>query len=309
MKHYNIVKLIPVLAAVVSLTGCLKGDKENLPAQSGSILELFYVEGGNGTTINSGLQYFGSTALTYPASDASDTAYFNISVEGTDPASKDMTFTIGADAGSLLDNYSADSIKYEMMPDSTFSLLTTTATVAKGKRASTMIGVVFHPNKFDITKSYMLPITITDAQGVPVSANYGKIYFHVIGNPYAGNYTDTYTRWQSDDTTTAYYSKGNLAATWTPDNPTTIEVESGYAQTVGLTYRYQITFGTDGKLQSVVINPTDVKNTLAGSSISLAVPAKVIFADEANKHFKFTYGVVNGSGAPRTFTDEFIINK
>lgn len=307
MKRYNLLALVAFVAMVVSLTGCLKGDTPNIPnTSSGSILELFYVEGGNGSTINSGLQYFGSSALTYPATDEADTAYFNISVEGTDPAPKDLTFTVGADAGSLKDNYSADSIDYEMMPDSTFKMLTTTATVAAGKRASTMIGIVFYPSKWDITKSYMLPITITDAAGIPVSANYGKIYFHVIGNPFAGNYVDTYTRWNSSDTTTAPSSKGDYDAVWTPDNPTTIQVQSGYARTVGLTYRYQITFTLGGDLASVVINPTDVKNTLAGNNISLTVPAKVIFADTKNKHFKFTFGVNNGT-ADRTFTDEFKI--
>ena len=36
----------------------------------------------------------------------------------------------------------------------------------------------------------MLPVTITDGDGILISGNQGTIWFHAIGNPYAGTYSD-----------------------------------------------------------------------------------------------------------------------
>ena len=49
--------------------------------------------------------------------------------------------------------------------------------IAAGKRLDTL-HVIFYPSKIDVTKNYMLPVSIKDAQGETISGNFGAIYFH-----------------------------------------------------------------------------------------------------------------------------------
>ncbi len=75
----------------------------------------------------------------------------------------------------------------------------------------------------------MLPISITDAQGLNISANYGTIYYHTIGNPYAGDYSvvgyrRNFTGASSggiySDIDLADYSPKNAA----PESPTVVDI-------------------------------------------------------------------------------------
>ena len=49
--------------------------------------------------------------------------------------------------------------------------------------------MIYNPRRIDKSKLYLLPISIVDAQGVKISSNNGTIYFNIIGNPLAGNYS------------------------------------------------------------------------------------------------------------------------
>jgi len=222
MKQYKLTKLIPFFAAVVSLTACLKGSDINIPSVSGSILQLQYIDVANyGTTINSGLQYFSSTALTFPASHVADTVNFTVNAVGADPVGSDVTITIGADSKAIQDNYKNDSITYVAMPDSTYKIINKTATIKAGQRVANF-AIVFYTNKFDPTKSFNLPITVTDPQGYAVSSNYGYIYFHRIGNPLSGNYIET--------SGTRYNYTGSVAWAGYP-----AAIPSGYTATTNYT--------------------------------------------------------------------------
>lgn len=178
--------------ALLALTACLKKDGMNIDPDNttSNIVELQFIEGGSGSTINSGMQYFSGGALVYPADHLKDTADFNISYAGKSTLGKDLTVTIAVDPSKVLDNLANDSIKYVLMPDSLYKIVSTTATIKAGERIAPM-QIIFYPSKVDPAISYMLPVVIKDAQGETISSNFSTIYFHFIGNPLAGSYTAT----------------------------------------------------------------------------------------------------------------------
>src|SRR6185295_3243659 len=156
---------------------------------------------------------------------------------------------------------------------------------------------------------------ISDASGETISGNFGITYLHMIGNPLAGGYQWAWTRWNAADTTGApngasFDFTAGVTATFLPDDPTTVEVQSGYGDQNGVNIRYQISFTNTGGVLSdfkVKLNPTDVQNGLYGTIGVLSfTDASILIADAATKHFRFSYAVVNGAGAPRVFVDEYV---
>ena len=71
----------------------------------------------------------------------------------------------------------------------------------------------------------MFPISITDAQGVKISGNFGTIYYHLIGNPLAGKYNLVGTR----------YNYTGTVAYAGPTGPTTPNIPAGFGSTTNLT--------------------------------------------------------------------------
>ncbi|OQP62818.1 hypothetical protein A3860_26260 [Niastella vici] len=191
MNHLR-VSIYITFIALLGLTSCLKKDGMNIDPDNttSNIVELQFIEGGSGTTINSGMQYFTGGALVYPPSDLMDTANYNISFAGKGTLSKDLTVSIAVDPTKVLDNLANDSIKYVLMPDSLYKIVSTTATIKAGGKIAHM-QIVFFPSKVNPAISYMLPIVIKDAQDQTISSNFSTIYFHFIGNPLAGSYTAT----------------------------------------------------------------------------------------------------------------------
>jgi hypothetical protein len=196
------------------------------------------------------------------------------------------------------------------MPDSTFKILNPTLTIPAGKYLDTFWMIVY-PNKIDPTQNYMAPVQITDASGNTISANFSTIYFHTIGNPIAGAYTWDYSRWNKSDTLGAVSpgvgSFTGESTTFLPDNPTQVEVSTGYGATVGFSLRYVITFDNNGGVISniaVALNPDDVASMGTNRGITVTAPAKIVVADPVAGLYRFTFGVYNGS-AYRSFVDYF----
>ncbi|MBE9464884.1 DUF1735 domain-containing protein [Dyadobacter subterraneus] len=295
----SIIKSIFFLAAAFSLTSCLDGDDQNIPADSSqSILELLYVPPG-GTTINSGLTYYADAALTYPATDEADTATFVVSLQGSKELSKDLTINLVVDANAANDNFASDSIDYKIMPDSLFTLISKTAVIKAGQR-SAEFKVIFYPSKINATENYALPVTATNDGNIDISSNFGHIYFHAIGNPIGGAYSWNYDRYNSQDKSGAY-SGFQDATIFSPVNPTTVKAESGY-----LAVHYLISFtNTDGILSdfSAVIDPDDVADIFAANTVTI-ITAPTITVSENNTKFVLNYVVFNGT-AYRNISDTF----
>jgi hypothetical protein len=186
------------------------------------------------------------------------------------------------------------------MPDSLYHFISTTATIKAGERIAPM-QIVFYPSKIDPTKSYILPVVITDAEGKTISGNFGTIYFHVIGNPIAGSYLWDFYRYNNQAGT------GSPSTTWTdeptvfsPVNPTSIKVATGYY----VQPNYLITFKNSGGVLSdfkAVIAPDEINSAFTANGISVvAGPTITVSADY--KTFTVKYTVYNGS-AYRNLTD------
>jgi len=191
-------------------------------ATSGSFVELAFIENGSGTTINSGFQYFSGGALILDPSEDADTLNYTVNLGGPSVASKDITVTVALKKSAILDNYSNDSLKYELMPDSIYKILNTTTTIKAGSRVAPL-QIQMNPSKIDFSKNYILPVEITDASGTTISSNFNIIYFHIIGNPMTGGY----------DATGYFYhpssprSFTNRARTLTAVNASTLTTELG----------------------------------------------------------------------------------
>lgn len=300
MKRSIIIKSIFFLAAAFSLTSCLDGDDQNIPADSSqSILELLYVPPG-GTTINSGLTYYADAALTYPATDEADTATFVVSLQGSKELSKDLTINLTVNANAANDNFASDSINYGLMPDSLYKFISKTAVIKAGER-SAEFKVIFYPSKIDATKNYALPVTATNDGNIDISSNFGHIYFHAIGNPIGGAYSWDYDRYNSQDKSGAHSGFKADPTIFSPVNPTTVKVETGYLGT-----HYLISFtNTDGVLSdfSAVIDPDDVADVYPTYTVTLTT-APTITVSENNTKFVINYVVFNGADF-RNITDTF----
>ncbi len=231
MKLYSKI-LVPALAAF-SLASCLKDTPNTDFSGIQPVIEIstsFLNKTPNAPT--AGLAYFTSatvsTADTLPVDGT-----FTINLAAKTPTSKDITVTYGINDGARTAYNAANSggTQYDQMPDSVYSFPTTSGVIHAGYSLDS-VPITFFPKKMDPTKNYMLPITVTDAQGVTISGNFNTIYFHTIGNPIAGAYKWDFTRWSTpsnvgppDPIPPSFIGK---TANFVPDDPNTIEVPSGY---------------------------------------------------------------------------------
>lgn len=317
MKKLQI-NLFLVMALIVGLTSCLKKDAMNFdPDQkTASTLELEYIAGGPGSAIGSGLQYFGGGALLYPPADVSDTINFNVRVAG--PAlGKDLTVTLGPDSKAILDNFAKDSISFEAMPTSLYKILNPTITIKAGQRFAPVKVVVF-PNQIDPTKNFMLPISVTDAQGTNVSSNFGHIYLHTIGNPLAGSYTWDFTRYNGDTTGTKNGSSfTGASANPVPSGPNSLVLPDSYLQTfvdptAGVTISFKNSNGVLSNFNAY-FDPATLAN-LATNSFTIAVAPKLVgykIVGDASTHyagstFRVYFVLINSSGGTRSLIDNLV---
>jgi Domain of unknown function (DUF1735) len=194
-------KLLIIFLSIfaLSLGGCLKDtpnvDFSNITPHA----EFEFPGGAGGNGLGSGLEFFSGAALLFPPTDEADTLKFFVNIAAPNPLGKAVGITIGYDQAAL-DRYNADpnnTIKYNKMPDSCYSFLSTTPSVPANHYLTDSIAFIFYPSKFanlDQTQSWMVPISILDASGTAISSNFSTIWFHTIGNPLAGSYTSSGTR-------------------------------------------------------------------------------------------------------------------
>ena len=301
MKRSLIKISLYFIALAAILSSCLKGDDMNTPpgGAGGTMMVMSYVDLKNtGTTLNSGLRYFGNAALTYPAADLADTATFWVSLQGG-TLGKDLNITLKVDPNAKSDYYSKDSIVYLAMPDSLFTFLgPTTAAINAGKTV-VQFQVIFYPSKIDPTQNYILPVTATNDGDIKTSSNYGHIYFHAIGNPIAGSYTQEWIRWNnSTGTGTPAYDQ-TFGTLFAPSSPTTITVDSG----TGVTYVLSFKQSSGGALSDFKL--TFDAASVTASGITITAGPTIVLADPAAHQYEFHFSYNNSSGSPRVIFDKF----
>ena len=229
-----------------------------------------------------------------------DTVQFYANLAAANAADRDIAVTIGVDQ-SRMDDYNADpanALKYELLPDSDYVFLKTQGTIVKGQHIDSF-QVSFLKDKMDPTKNYMLPVAITDGDGVEISQNQGVIFFHAIGNPIAGLYTENWLRWDAADTTgTPTFDYDFPDVPFSPTDPTTIEVQSQGTGEVDI-----ITFENNGGVLSnfqVALDPESVTTitVTSGPFLLQADPDKGIYV----VYFEYN----NSSGLHRCIKNTYV---
>lgn len=295
-----------VVAAVLSLSSCLKDPRLIDLTKGGTVVDF----------PKGGLNNFGGSAIT----DAGDTIVkqFAVNVASPNPTTSATNITIAVD-NTITDNYntSQSAVFYEHMPTNAFALSATDLTVPAGQRYAT-VSVTFYKSMLDPSKSYMLPIKISKTSNGIISGNYGILYYHFIGNDFAGTYDLIWTRWNVADTSGApaydHLDLGTEIAS--PVDPTTFKIGSGYYTGIP----YTVTFTKTGTGSSATYSNFAVTFTAddidayftqpSGGSVVLAAaptfdpapdPNKQYTYAEALKLFRFYY--TTGS---RAIIDQFI---
>ena len=157
-------------SSLLFLSSCLKDNPAVDFNTVDTIIEILPVNGG-------GLENFDAAGLNFKPKASIDSEIIVLNIASKSPLSTTLTIKMGVNDNLRSSYNSANQDQYDKFPDSTFSFPVTSGKIASGHRLDTM-HVYFYPSKIDTTKSYMLPISITDAQGKTISGNFSTIYFH-----------------------------------------------------------------------------------------------------------------------------------
>ncbi len=306
--------LLSIITLSTLLTSCLKDTTINKDLYSRS----------NAVNIQySGLNYFSSSAVVAAGQTAPITPSFTANYANADytTLNKDLTLTFAVDdAARLAYNASGAGLTYDAMPDSVYSFPTKTAVIKAGTNLATL-SVTFDPTKIDPSKSYMLAITLKDAQGQTIASNYSTVYYHIIGNPLAGGYLWSYYRWNNTtDTTTAPNSTvaTNVALSVLPIDPTSVFLQEYYiganfgATTYGTTLQFQgsgtpTNFSTIFDANSLGVLTTNSFSTPTnGPKLVKAILVGNAATGYSGTTFRTYTEFINSAGALRAIIDNYV---
>ncbi|HET6253060.1 MAG TPA: DUF1735 domain-containing protein [Puia sp.] len=299
--------LIVFGASVVLLEGCLKAspptDFSNLP----TIVEVEYPAGAGGNGMGSGLQFFGGGALTYPASDASDTAIVLVNIDSKSTLGSSTSVTVGVISSALSAYNSAGTgLQYVALPDSDYTIIGGTGTIPAGKRLDT-VKVVFYPSKIDPTQNFMLPVGISNTSAGAVSGNFGVVYFHTIGNPLAGLYDDvSATRYNYTSATVPAYTYPGAE----PPPASTLNLAPYFPKLASPNTPTEITIPYANNLGNYIIDFDASYNLTVTTDVAGITGFTVIYAnyDPATKTIHLITGYVNATPAAR-IVDETMVHE
>ena len=298
-KSFN----IALSLVLFGLTGCLKDTPSTDLSHVGTVIEMIYPPGGSYNGIGSGMEYFAGCVLAYPSTDVTDTTQYYVNIAGTNTLPAALGITVAEQTKNMEDNYSTDSVTYYAMPDSDFSLVTTSGPIPAGKRLDTF-NLVLYPNKIDITQSYGLPVAITGAGSYTISGNFGITYFHTTG--IAGIYKDSNAVMMTYPGPVVYtYNPDTPAAYIYPPDSVVTDLTSAYPKrAANPSNPYQVTVPYAGHVGNYVINFTsaDVLTVTPDATLAAAVTNfKVYFAGfylngAGNLILHLVTGYTNSSG-------------
>jgi hypothetical protein len=160
-----------LILCAISMVSCLK-DKPAVDFSTvGTIIEILPVNGG-------GLENFDAAELSFDGTEAEDSAPIVLNIASPKPLNSPLSITMTVDDALRTAYNSGNTDQYDALPDSVYSFTEDTGTIPAGQRLDTL-HVIFYPSKIDLSKNYMLPVSIKDAQGQTISGNFGSIYFHL----------------------------------------------------------------------------------------------------------------------------------
>lgn len=222
MKKY--LSILLFTAAVTSLTSCLKDDRPNLtPTNSPAVVEF------SSSTLELPSSSVGTKYALYERAyelDPNIEMPYVINYTGGSAAPKDIKIKLGIKPEAI-DEYVAEQaedgidLHYTLLPSAFYSI-PAEVTIPKGQRM-VKINVKLNTTLItDFDAQYVLPISITDADGTTISGNYGTILTKVsVKNKYDGNFTVTATAPMVDVTNatlTGYYPLDSDLVTTSPNS-------------------------------------------------------------------------------------------
>ena len=308
--------LITCISLLFTLGSCVK-DRNDLATDFSTIQPIVELRDNiSGVGNDAGLANFGKASLNFTGDPHVQSFYVNLA--SVNVRNQDLKVTLGVDQDAL-DAYNADpnnGIKYEMMPDSLYDFTTTQVTIPSGLRVA-KDSVIFYPTKFDPSKSYMLPISVTDASGLNISGNFGTIYYHIIGNPLAGTYNWTFYRYNDVDTVGVPNGGGfeDAPTAIPPTGPTTLALPDSYQQTFfggNIILSFTNANGTFSDF-SVAFDDAGTQGLTDNGFTLVTAPTLVGYEikGDASTHysgstFRVYYEVINSSGGHRKLLDNFV---
>jgi hypothetical protein len=320
-KKIYLIATILLSAAALSLSSCLKDSRFVDFSKVAATVEFPY----------GGQAFFGKAAVTAtPDTDAKGTIalQFAVNISSVNVPTTATTVTFSADDPALVQAYNnlGGAVVYTAMPANAYVFTQTSVTIPGGQR-SAVLNVTFYKNLLDPSKSYMLPIAIKSAGGINISGNQGIMYWHFIGNVFAGSYTQNFMRYNGfsspppPGTTPSGGSFTGAQVTVSPVTPTHFEVVSGYFTD---NVNYDVTFtqidATHYGNFQISLNATDVANNFTPSGIVVTQapvfgygvtpaydPNAAYTYAQALTYFTFQYTVQNSSGY-RYNVDQYIHN-
>jgi hypothetical protein len=110
----------------------------------------------------------------------------NVNLASPHPAGKDVTITLALDTADF--NAQLAGNGYTLLPDSDYTITTWQVTIPAGQDTGTF-HIHVSSTKLGTNTGFILPLHITDAQGIPISSNFGYGFWLVQnGNTYCGLY-------------------------------------------------------------------------------------------------------------------------
>ena len=295
MKNISIYLFL--MAVGLTMASCLK-DKDYDDGLYGAVRNT---EGGKYVSlITGGVQNFAKSSILISTLSADvKTVEIIVSLDLGQKSTAAQTVKIGFDNSKIATYNTANTRNFLPVTSDMVKLKATELTIPAGENyAKTTIEV--YQNKFDPSKSYLIPISILEAPGATMSVNLNTRYFNVIGNIYAGPYKHDFTRFNNQTGTgtpnsLSYKAKDRIAL---PVTETVFAIPSGYF----IEPNYNVTSNSNGTF-SVVLNPTDVK-TMLDNGVTVIEGPTIIKADAATKEFIFQF-VVQAGANYRYIIDRF----
>jgi hypothetical protein len=249
---------------------------------------------------NGGLRTFAASNVSAgPSSADTVTTSAIITLASKNVSSTPLTVKVGVDDTKRTDYNTANGTSYQAPTSSMYRIVNPTVTIPAGQNYAT-VKVEFYGKKLDPSVSYLLPLSILDASGKQLSANENTVYYNIIGNPIAGNYSENWRRWASFDTTTAPALNLNTTVVFSPETSKQILVESNEN---GADFHISFT-NTNGVLTNfkVTLDPASYGTFGLGS---LTTPAVLLKADPINGVYSIFFQYVNTGGANRSIVEIF----
>ena len=303
-KFFKITGFIAFAAMIVILPGCLK--------ENDATFTDFSKTGETVIMQNSGLGNF-KPANVDPYS--ADTNIVEIVVQ------LNSEYTIGSDINVTIAVDDAKRVAYNastappsnfllMLPDM-FKIGATQLVIKAGQRLAKTTVEIYSAKitAQDPDKSWMLPISITNASGKTLSSNFNTMYINVIGNPIAGPYLWDFYRWnltaQQSAIPTIPPNGGtflNDPTSFVPVNGTSVLVASGYFVQPNYLISFTNTGGVLSNFTAVIYGPDN--DVLIANGVTVVDGPNLLIADPITKRYKIQYQVFNGT-AYRYIIDEF----